>query len=129
MVIEHLAVGIETASPRTGRAVRDAMLAAAGKMSLAALCVPLMVPLLTRRVWTFDDLAAFHLPMRFLYQQALAAGDSILWTPAFYSGVYIFGEGQAGAAHPLHVLLYRLLPLDLAFNLEILSSCVAAAAG
>jgi hypothetical protein len=95
----------------------------------AVLFVPLLVPLLTGQVFAFNDLGRFHLPIRHLYQEALRAGDSLLWSPALFSGYYLFGEGQAGMAHPLHLLLYRFLPLDVAFNLEIVASYVALLAG
>jgi len=95
----------------------------------AALFVPLLIPLVTGRVFTLDDLAAFHIPLRHLYSEALRRGDSILWTPAVYSGYYEFGEGQVGMAHPWHLLLYRVLPLTTAFNLEIISSYLAMFAG
>ena len=76
-----------------------------------------------------DDLAGFHLPFRYLYREALRAGDSFVWSPAFYSGYYLHGEGQAGMAHPFHLLLYRFLPLGPAFNLEIITSYAVAFAG
>ena len=47
----------------------------------AVLFVPLALPLLMGRVFIYNDLTWFHLPMRYLYQQALRSGDSILWTP------------------------------------------------
>ena len=86
-------------------------------------------PLLAGRVFLYNDLSWFHLPLRYLYQQALERGDSLLWTPAIFNGIYIHGEGQAGAFHPLHLLLYRLLPLRIAFNLELLANYVAAFGG
>jgi hypothetical protein len=95
----------------------------------AALFVPLLIPLVTGRVFTLDDLAAFHIPFRHLYSEALHRGDSILWTPAVYSGYYQFGEGQVGMAHPWHLLLYRVFPLSMAFNLEIIGSYLAMFAG
>jgi hypothetical protein len=94
-----------------------------------ALFVPLLIPLVTRRVLTFNDLGDLHLPLRYLYRKALQAGDSPLWSPAFYSGVYLYGEGQTGMAHPFHLLLYRFLPLDVAFNIEMISSYAVAVAG
>ena len=94
-----------------------------------ALLVPLVFPLCTGRVFTRDDLAAWHLPFRYLYREALHTGDSFLWTPAVRSGFYLHGEGEAGLAHPLHLLLYRWLPLGPAFNLEIISSYIAMLAG
>ena len=95
----------------------------------AALFVPLALPLVTGRVFVKGDFQAFNLPIRFLYQEALRAGDSLLWTPAIFSGVYLHGEGQVGMFHPLHLLLYYALPLQVAFNLEMLASYVLALAG
>ena len=94
-----------------------------------ALFLPLLFPLLTGRVFTKDDFAALHLPFRYLYREALRSGDSFLWTSAYHSGFYLHGEGEAGMAHPLHLLLYRFLPLGPAFNLEIVSTYVAMLAG
>jgi hypothetical protein len=95
----------------------------------AALLLPLAWPLFQGRVFVYNDLSWFHLPFRHLYQQALENGDSLLWTPAVFSGVYFHGEGQTGAFHPLHLLLYRVFPLQAAFNLELLANYVAAFAG
>jgi hypothetical protein len=109
--------------------LRDKTIVALILTCLVALLAPLLVPLATRRVLAYDDIAAIHLPLRFLYQRALSEGDSILWSPSFFSGVYLFGEGQAGMAHPLHIALYRFLPLDVALNLEIVASYVMGAIG
>ena len=73
----------------------------------AALLAPLAWPLVAGRVFVFNDLSWFHLPLRYLYQQALQAGDTVLWTPSIFAGFYVHGEGQIGAFHPLHQLLYR----------------------
>jgi hypothetical protein len=59
----------------------------------------------------------------------LAAGDAPLWTPVIFAGFDLHGEGQLGAFHPLHQLLYRALPLDVAVNLEILLTYIWALAG
>ncbi len=95
----------------------------------AALLAPLLVPLVTGRVFAYNDLTWFHLPMRHLYQQALRAGDTVLWTPSIFAGFYLHGEGQIGLFHPFHQLLYRVLPLGTAFNLELVASYVAAFGG
>ncbi len=87
-----------------------------------ALLAPLFVPLLLGRVFVYNDLSWFHLPMRYLYQQALESGDTVLWTPSIFAGFYLHGEGQIGLFHPFHQLLYRLLPLGTAFNLELIAS-------
>ena len=94
-----------------------------------ALLGGLLVPLLRGRVFVYNDLSWFHLPLRHLFRQALLAGDSVLWTPAIFAGHYVHGEGQAGLAHPLHQLLYRALPLGPAFNLELILSYPVAFAG
>ncbi len=94
-----------------------------------ALLAPLVRPLLTGEVFVHNDLSRFHLPVRHLYHQALHAGDTVLWTPAILSGLYVHGEGQAGMLHPLHQLLYRFLPLGTAFDLELIASYPAAFAG
>ncbi len=98
-------------------------------LCVAALVVPLLYPLLTGQVFVVDDLGVFHLPLRHAYREALLAGDSVLWTPGLLSGFPAYAEGQVGMAHPLHLLLYRVLPLGVAVNLEILASYVALLAG
>jgi hypothetical protein len=94
-----------------------------------ALFLPLTWPLVSGRVFVYDDLGHYHVPLRHLYQQALQNGDSLLWTPALFSGFYLHGEGQIGMLHPWHLLLYRILPLQVAFNLEFLASYAAAFGG
>jgi hypothetical protein len=79
-------------------------------------------PFYLGRIYTSDDLWAFHLPVRHFYAQCLAAGDAFDWMPSLYSGFYLTGEGQAGTYHPLHWLLYKFLPLHAAFDLELLLS-------
>ena len=98
-------------------------------MCIAGLFVPLLIPLVTRRVLTLTDLAHLHLPLRYLYWSALERGDSVLWTSALFSGFDLHGEGQVGMAHPFHFLIYRLLPLDIAYNLELIANYVGAVAG
>ena len=88
----------------------------------AVLLAPLLLPLATGRVFVYNDLSWFHLPLRHLYQQALLAGDSVLWTPAIFAGFYLHGEGQGGFFHPFHQLVYRLFPLGTAFNLELIAN-------
>lgn len=94
-----------------------------------ALFAPLAWPLVTGRIFPGTDLGNFHIPLRYLYQEALRAGDSLLWTPAMFAGFYIHGEGQIGLYHPLHLLLYRALPLQAAVNLELLATYIASFAG
>jgi Bacterial membrane protein YfhO len=108
---------------------RDRGLAAVISACSVALLLPLAWPLFTGKVFVYNDLTWFHLPMRYLYQQALASGDSVLWTPSILAGLYLHGEGQLGMFHPLHQLLYRVFPLQAAFDLELIASYPAAFAG
>ncbi len=94
-----------------------------------ALLAPLLGPLITGRVFVYNDLSWFHLPLRYLYQQALHAGDTVLWTPSIFAGFYLHGEGQIGLFHPFHQMLYRFLPLAAAFNLELVTSYPVAFGG
>jgi hypothetical protein len=79
-------------------------------------------PLLFGRVNIVDDLGAFHLPIRAFYAGQLARGEAFDWMPQLFDGFYLTGEGQAGTYHPWHWLLYRALPLPVAFELELLGS-------
>lgn len=91
---------------------------------LAALAVLgwMFLPLVTGRVYVCDDLLNYHLPIRQFYAQCLQNGEAFDWMPGLFSGFFLTGSGQAGTYHPWHWLLYRWLPLETAFNLEILSS-------
>src|SRR5262252_5852673 len=98
-------------------------------MCWVALSIPLVLPLVTGRVFADGDFISMHLPLRRLYSDVIAAGDAMLWTPSLFSGAYIFAEGQAGFGHPFHWVLYRLLPLQVAFNLELITIFPFAGAG
>ncbi len=87
-----------------------------------ALLAALASPFFAGRVYVADDLGGMHLPMRVFYSQQLAAGEPFDWNPDLFAGFYLTGEGQAGTYHPLHWLLYRCLPLPVAFDLECLLS-------
>jgi hypothetical protein len=91
-------------------------------LAAAALLLVLAAPLLAGRVYTRDDLGAFHLPVRAFYAEQLARGEPFDWMPQLYSGFYLTGEGQAGTYHPLHLLLYWSLPLQVALGCEWLLS-------
>jgi hypothetical protein len=67
-----------------------------------------------------NDLTHQALPYRLFYQRCLRSGDSFLWCPDVQCGFDLHGEGQAGMCHPLHLLVYRLLPLQGALEVELL---------
>lgn len=80
------------------------------------------LPAILGHVYTADDLGAFHLPLRHFYATCLASGESFAWWPNLFGGFYALGEGQAGMYHPWHLLLYRVFPLNVAWNLELLTN-------
>ena len=108
-----------------------------GQLVLPGLCLSaaaivltyLAFPMLRREVYTTADLVDFHLPLRVFYARCLAAWESPVWCPDLFCGFYIHGEGQAGMAHPLHLLLYAMLPIDVALNAEWLFNYPFAFAG
>ena len=90
-------------------------------------CAVLMLAWMGRSVVTGQipftgDLLHFHYPLRDFYARALAGGYRFDWMPSLFNGFYVVGEGQLGAYHPLHWLLYRFLPLDRAFAVELVSA-------
>jgi hypothetical protein len=93
-----------------------------GVVGASVILLVLAVPFLQGRVYVVDDLPSFHLPWRALYAQSLSAGENFLWFPQLLGGYYAHGEGQAGMLHPFHLLIYRALPLQLAFGLELIAS-------
>lgn len=82
----------------------------------------MFLPIITGRLYVCDDLLNYHLPIRQFYSECLAKGDSFDWMPELFCGFFLTGSGQGGTYHPLHFLLYRCLPLETAFNLELLVS-------
>ena len=96
----------------------DRLLSATLLLLFGLLIVMLASPVFLGKVHVGDDLGNLHLPVRSLYQEALRTGQSVLWSPHLYAGMYLHGEGQAGMYHPLHWLFYRFLPLSWAFTLE-----------
>lgn len=93
-----------------------------GKVSVAASLAMLAWmgrSIVTGQIPFTGDLLHFHYPLRDFYAGALAAGQRFDWIPGLFNGFYLVGEGQLGGYHPLHWLLYRALPLDRAFAVEL----------
>ena len=91
-------------------------------LAAIGLWAAMAVPFVRGQVYVADDLGAFHLPLRAFYTEQLGAGRPFDWMPSLFCGFYLTGEGQVGGYHPLHLLLYRWLPLPTAFDLELLLS-------
>jgi hypothetical protein len=64
------------------------------------------------------DLFELHYPLRHFYAQALTHGQRFDWMPSIFGGFSLSEDGQAGPYHPLHLALYRFLPIHTAFNIE-----------
>ena len=116
-------------SAEGGSASDPGMIAAGQKAVIAVLFCIMAAPPLLGCIWDLDDLGRFHLPLRKFYSDSLASGDSFQWMPSIFSGMHVTGEGQLGAWHPWHYLLYKIFPLRAAWALELLSSYVAMALG
>ncbi len=86
-------------------------------------------PLVTGTIPLTGDLLHWNYPIRDFYAGALARGQRLSWMPSIYGGFDVAGEGQLGAWHPLHWLLYSALPLDTAFALELLLPYALALSG
>jgi hypothetical protein len=56
-------------------------------------------PALLNRIYGYNDLLHFHYPLRRFYQDCLVNGDSFIWLPNLFCGIYLLGEGQAGLLH------------------------------
>jgi hypothetical protein len=106
----------------TAGASRRGLIGCMTALSLVMLSL-LAVPLLTGRVPVISDLGWFHIPIRDFYARCLAHGESFDWNPEWFCGFFLVGEGQLGGYHPVHILLYRCLPLDTAFAAEVYCHC------
>ncbi len=89
----------------------------------------LLLPVIQGLTFVAGDLLTQSLPFRKFYADSLQRHESFLWCPLLYGGFYLHGEGQAGMLHPLHLLLYYVLPLTTAFGIEILATYVFLFAG
>ena len=77
-----------------------------------------------RAVFTYGDLAGSYVPRLWWYSTVLASGDEFLWQPKVLSGFYAHGDGEGGFFHPVHWLLFKTLPFNVAFNLDFLFNYV-----
>ena len=66
------------------------------------------------------DFMIFYYPIRDALARALVQGRLPLWTTGIASGFPLLAEGQIGALYPVNQLLYRILPIQLALNYELL---------
>jgi hypothetical protein len=96
---------------------------------LGLFLLALALPLIQGKIYVENDLGMYHLPTRWYYARCLERGENFMWWNQAANGVFLHGEGQAGLLHPVHWLLYRTLPFETAFNLELLIPYVLCLAG
>lgn len=76
-------------------------------------------PAIKDRIFVYDDLLAYAFPFRVFYSYCLKHSQDFFWLPSVFNGYYVHGEGQIGMLHPLHLLLYRFLSVNIAFQIEL----------
>lgn len=86
-------------------------------------------PVMRGRVPVHGDLGFFEIPLRNYYADCVREGTPFDWMPQIFCGYFISGEGQNGYYHPAHWLLYRWIPFDTAFALDVFLPMVVLAAG
>ena len=67
-----------------------------------------------------SDIYAYFLPQKQVYAQALAAGEPPLWNNRVGHGYPQLAESQTGACYPFHLVLYRVLSPNAAYNANII---------
>lgn len=75
-------------------------------------------PFFAGRTYSDYDLREQFLPWRAFSSLVLERGELGLWNPFLSRGYPHHAEGQSGILHPVHLLVYRWLPLGLAVALE-----------
>ncbi len=73
-----------------------------------------------------SDIWHLSYPMKHFYAQELDVGRLPLWADDVGTGFPLHAEGQVAALYPLNLILYKLLPVPLAFNWSILLHAILA---
>ena len=64
------------------------------------------------------DLYPYFFPQKTFYADHLKQGKFPLWNDLAGFGYPVLGESQTGAAYPFHLMLYRCLDVNTAYNVE-----------
>ena len=75
---------------------------------------------LMKQTFNLGDYGAQHYPWAEFYAKGIKNFKLPLWCPLIHAGFPLFAEGQIGAMYPLNIILFLLLPFELAYNLNIL---------
>jgi hypothetical protein len=114
------------AEPPGAKNVRRPMLslggriATAGAVGCAALALAALFwwPLFEGAGFIGGDVYSYYLPQKVVYAEDLANGQLPLWNNRAGHGYPIVGESQTGPFYPFNLVLYGLLPLNLAYNVN-----------
>jgi hypothetical protein len=109
--------------------LNDRHLIVALAVAMLALLAFFVRPVLMGRVPVHGDLGMLLWVFRDFYARCLCQGDAFDWMPQLFGGYYLTGGGACATYHPLNWLLYRCLPLGIAFNCEVYLPIVAMGAG
>ena len=120
--VRRVAAGGVT-DPRAER-LRDLIAAAA--LALLVLLFWWRVVLL-RGFLFHDDMSRQNLPWAAACIRALRHGSLPLWAPDMWCGFPLFAEGQVGGLYPANVLLFLLLPYDIAVHYGLILHYILAA--
>jgi hypothetical protein len=114
--------GSSTGSPggkgRRGILVRRFAVAAAVASAATALAALFWWPLFLGGGFIGGDVYSYYLPQKVVYTEDLAARELPLWNNRAGHGYPIVGESQTGPFYPCNVVLYGLLPINAAYNVN-----------
>jgi len=65
----------------------------------------------------------------FYYANELKHNNLPIWNPHIGNGFPVFAEGQTGELYPLNLVIFRLLPFALAYNLTLVLTLIISALG
>ncbi len=64
-----------------------------------------------------SDIVDLHIPLKFLLAKALAANTLPFWTQSLGDGFPLLASIEIGALNPVNLILFKLFPFVIAFNL------------
>lgn len=110
----------ESPGATRGRAILIARLAVAAFVTVAALALAALFwwPLFGGGGFVGGDVYSYFLPQKVVYAEDLAAGELPLWNNRAGHGYPIVGESQTGPFYPMNAVLYGLLPINAAYNVN-----------
>lgn len=76
-----------------------------------------------------SDVLHLNFPLKYILSASLKSGQWPLWSPYLAGGFPVLAEGQIGTFYLPNLLLFRFLPLILAYNLNLIIAYILAAIG